>query len=225
MIVVIQCAGGKNPNAGRFKTEDGRPILFVADPGRAPADDKEIVYKRPDDPAKSGRSYKGELVEYNRRPGDNPLGLLPAWRLYRNPVYAELVDTFSTRNVFILSAGWGLIASDFLTPDYDITFSNSARSNDAYKRRRNSDVFMDLRMLPSDRTDPIVFLGGKDYIPLFCCLTEDAKSERIVFYRCDGNSDNPPDAPGCNLRCFETSTRTNWHYECAKKLMQGRITM
>ena len=26
MIVVIQCAGGKNPNAGRFKTEDGRPI-------------------------------------------------------------------------------------------------------------------------------------------------------------------------------------------------------
>ena len=35
MIVVIQCAGGKNPCAGRFETEDGRPILFVADPVRS----------------------------------------------------------------------------------------------------------------------------------------------------------------------------------------------
>ena len=225
MIVVIQCAGGKNPCAGRFKTEDGRPILFVADPNKAP-EGKGVVYERPDDrPAKPGRSYREELVEYNRRPGDNPLALLPAWKLYTNRVYAKLVHTFGTRNVFILSAGWGLIASDFLTPDYDITFSNSARGNDAYKRRRKKNVFKeDLRMLPADRTGPIVFLGGKDYIPLFCTLTEDAKSERIVFYRCDGNSNNPPDAPGCNLRCFETSTRTNWHYECATELMEGRIT-
>ena len=224
MIVVIQCAGGKNPRAGRFKTEDGRPILFVADPNKAP-DDKGVVYKRPDDPADSGRSYREELVEYNRRPGDNPLGLLPAWRLYTNPVYAGLVDTFSTRNVFILSAGWGLIASNFLTPYYDITFSNSVRGNDAYKRRRRNDVFMDLPMLPADRTGPIVFLGGKDYIPLFCSLTEDAKAERIVFYYCSENSDNPPDAPGCNLKCFEASDPRNWHYECATELMEGRISI
>ena len=228
MIVVIQCAGGKNPNAGRFKTEDGRPILFVADPDKAP-DGKGVVYKRPDDPADSGRSYREELVEYNReynrRPRDNPFGLLPAGKLYRNPVYAKLVNKFSTRNVFILSAGWGLIASDFLTPYYDITFSNSAKGNDAYKRRRKNDCFMDLRMLPADRTGQIVFLGGKDYIPLFCRLTEDAKSERVVFYHCDGNSDNPPDAPGCNLRCFQTSTRTNWHYKCTTELMEGRIAM
>ena len=224
MIVVIQCAGGKNPNAGRFKTEEGRPILFVADPGKAP-EGKGVVYKRPDDPADSGRSYREELVEYDRRPGDNPFGLLPACKLYRNPVYKELVAEFSTSNVLILSAGWGLIASDFLTPDYDITFSNSARGKDAYKRRRKSDVFMDRRMPPADRTGPIVFLGGKDYVPLFCSLTEDAKSERVVFYRCDGTSDNPPDAPGCNPRCFETSTRTNWHYECARALIRRDITI
>ena len=224
MIVVIQCAASKNPGAGRFKTEDGRPVMFVADPTRAPAG-RGIVYKRPDDRADSGLSYREELVKYNRHPGGNPLGLLPAWRLYTNPVYAELVDTFGVPNVFILSAGWGLIAADFLTPDYDITFSSNAKGSDAYKRRRRNDVFMDLSMLPADRTGPVVFLGGKDYVPLFCRLTEGAKSERIIFYCYSGNSDNPPAAPECRLLRFETSTRTNWHYECAKDLAQGKITV
>ena len=224
MIVVIQCAAGKRRDAGRFKMEDARPIMFVADPERAPAG-KEIVYKRPDDPSGSGLSYREELVKYNYRPGGNPLGLLPAWKLYSNPVYAELVDTFGVQNVFILSAGWGLIPAGFLTPDYDITFSNNARGDNAYKRRRGNDVFKDLSMLLADRIGSIVFLGGKDYVPLFRCLTEGAKDERIIFYRYGGSSDNPPAAPECELRPFETSTRTNWHYECAKALMQGKITV
>ena len=222
MIVVIQCAATKN-RAGRFKTEDGRDILFVADPTRAPAG-KGVVYKRPDDPAGSGLSYREELVKYNRLPGGNPLGLLPAWKLYTNPVYTELGDTFGVPNVFILSAGWGLIAADFLTPDYDITFS-SAKGVDAYKRRRRNDVFMDLSMLPADRTGSIVFLGGKDYVPLFCRLTKGVKSERIVSYCYSGNSDNPPPASGCRRLRFETSTRTNWHYECARALIRGDITI
>ena len=224
MIVVIQCAASKNPCAGRFKMEGGRPIMFVADPKKAPTDN-EIVYKRPDDRSDSGLSYREELVKYNCRPGDNPLGLLSAWKLYSNPVYAELVNTFCAQNVFILSAGWGLIPADFLIPDYDITFSNKAKCDNAYKRRRRNDAFMDLSMLPADRTGPIVFLGGKDYVPLFCCLTEGAKSERIIFYRCGENSDNPPTAPRCKLLRFETRTQTNWHYECAKALMQGKITV
>ena len=224
MIVVIQCAASKNPCAGRFKMEDGRPIMFVADPKKAPTDN-EIVYKRPDDPSDSGLSYREELVKYNCRPGDNPLGLLSAWELYSTPVYAELVDTFCAQNVFILSAGWGLIPAGFLIPDYDITFSNKAKCDNAYKRRRRNDAFMDLSMLPADRTGPIVFLGGKDYVPLFCCLTEGAKSERIIFYRYGGNSDNPPTAPRCRLLRFETKTRRNWHYECARALIRGDITI
>ena len=224
MIAVIQCAASKNPGAGRFKTEDGRPVMFVADPTRAPAG-KRIVYKRPDDRADSGLLYREELVKYNCHPGGNPLGFLPAWKIYTNPVYAELVDTFDVPNVFILSAGWGLIAADFLIPDYDITFSSNAKGGNAYKRRRRNDVFMDLSMLPADRTGPIVFLGGKDYVPLFCRLTEGAESERIVFYCYSENSDNPPVAPGCRLLRFETSTRTNWHYECARVLMRRGITI
>jgi hypothetical protein len=44
-------------------------------------------------------------------------------------------------------------------------------------------------------------------------LKAGVKSKRTVFY-CSGH---PPDAPGCVLTKFETSTRTNWHYECANR--------
>ena len=217
MIVVIQCAAGKNPSAGHMLTENKQPVMFVADPQKAPPD-KSIIYKRPDDPAHSGLSWRDMLIEYNRKHKDrasgNPLGLLPAWRLYKNPAYGELVSAFGIQNVFILSAGWGLITADFLTPDYDITFSMGA---DTYKRRRHRDRYEDLAMLPEDAEKPVVFLGGKDYVPMFCSLTEGVKSERMVFY----NSKNVPDVPGCGLCRFPTKTRTNWHYECARYLARG----
>ena len=61
-----------------------------------------------------------------------------------------------------------MIAADFLTPDYDITFSGSA---DAYVRRGKKDRYKDFCMLPADTVDDIVFFGGKDYLPLFAKLT------------------------------------------------------
>ena len=219
MIVVIQCASGKDSSAGHMLAENKQPVMFVADPQKAPLD-RSIIYKRPDDPAYSGLSWKDMLIAYNGKykdaASDNPLGLLPARRLYRNPAYGELVSAFGTENIFILSAGWGLIPADFLTPNYDITFSAGA---DVYKRRHRRDLYEDLAMLPKDTAKPVVFLGGKDYIPLFCLLTKDIKSERIVFY----NSRVPPDAPGCRLCRFLTKTRTNWHYECARELARGNI--
>jgi hypothetical protein len=67
-------------------------------------------------------------------------------------------------------------------------------------------------MLPMTNEEPITFLGGKDYVPLFCELTKAAKGKRTVFY----NSAKAPEAVGCTLELFPTTTRTNWHYECAK---------
>ena len=81
-----------------------------------------------------------------------------------------------------------------------------------YKRRREGDLYRDLRMLPNDTDEPIVFFGGKDYLPLFCDLTKDVKAKRTVFY----NSGYAPAAQGCALVRFVTTTRTNWHYECAR---------
>ena len=98
----------------------------------------------------------------------------------------------------------------------DITFSPSA---DKYKRRRKNDRNDDLCMLPADNAEPVVFFGGKDYVSLFCSLTKRVNGQRHVFY----NSANTPDAPGCLLKRFNTTTRTNWHYECAKAFIKGEI--
>ncbi|MGE0454016.1 MAG: hypothetical protein AB7O37_18155 [Vicinamibacteria bacterium] len=213
MIVVIQCSGSKQPDAGHLRTPEGTPVMFVARPEVAPAR-AGLLYARPDDVAGGGKTWRDVLLEYNSHPQDNPCRLLPAFRLYEERAYAGLVEAFGPDHVYILSAGWGLIAASFLTPDYDITFSQSA---EPFQRRRKRDRYRDFRM-PSARGDePIVFLGGKDYVPPFCALTSEARGRRTVFF----NSTNPPDAPGCALERYETRTRTNWHYECAEAVIRG----
>src|SRR3954468_15411313 len=131
MIAVIQCAATKRSDAGRLVTAAGKPVVFVADPAMAPPD-TSVVYARPGDKSDGEKSWRQVLLDYNRNEPDNPLRLMPAWRLYSHAVYERLVTHCGVNNVYILSAGWGLISASFLTPEYDITFSSSA---DGYKRR------------------------------------------------------------------------------------------
>ena len=212
MIIVIQCAASKNRNAGRLMTSSGKPVMFVADPQGAPAS-HGLVYAHPDDQLDTGVTWRQLLLKYNEHPENNPFGLYPAYRLYENKTYERLTTRFGLENVFILSAGWGLIGASFLTPQYDITFSSSAES---YKRRTKRQRYGDICMLP-ESADDVVFLGGKDYLPLFCELTSSERGRKTVFY----NSRTIPEAQGCRLERFETATRTNWHYECASALIEG----
>ncbi len=138
MIIVIQCAAMKQPDAGRLVLSGGKPVVFVAEPETAPQN-SGCVYARPDDLAQNGLTWREVLVSYNNA-GGNPLGLCCAYQLYANKIYKQLVDRFGSPNVYILSAGWGLISANFLTPYYDITFSQSA---ERYKRRRKADRYQD----------------------------------------------------------------------------------
>ena len=71
-----------------------------------------------------------------------------------------------------------------------------------------------------DVTDePAVFFVSRGYVQLACALTEGLRGPRHLFY----NSTTPPDAPGFILNAYETRTRTNWQYECAKSLLAGNI--
>lgn len=218
MITVIQCAGSKQRTAGHLQTCDGRDVEFVAKPGAAPSDGR--YYARPDGPSDiAGKSWRDLLSEYNRHPGDNPNRLLPAWKLYRPKAYKLLNERWGPNRLYILSAGWGLVSANFLTPTYDITFSSSAAP---CKRRKKDDEFQDYSMLPSDTTEPIVFLGGKSYVELFCKLTADAKSERTVFFM-----GREPVAPECITRQFRPGEKpfVNWHYQCTKDLVDGTIRL
>ena len=82
MIVVIQCAARKQPDAGRMVTGDGKPVEFIADPEAAP-DNESRLYARPDDPAFGAKSWRQLLMDFNKAPGNNPLGLYPAYKLRR----------------------------------------------------------------------------------------------------------------------------------------------
>jgi hypothetical protein len=214
MIVVIQCAASKRPNAGSLKTRSGRDVLFVADPTLAPRSDTH-VFAHPDDLAEDGKSWRQHLVDYNES-GTNPLGLAKAFELYENPAYGELVRKLGVENVFILSAGWGLIRGDFLTPQYDITFSTAVKKDAPWKFRHRRHVFRDLNQLPNDTRAPVFFFGGKDYIPLFSTLSRSIAAERTIVY----NSDTPPKEPGCKIERFETTMKTNWHYSAARRFVE-----
>jgi hypothetical protein len=157
------------------------------------------------------------LLRYNDAPCDNPLGLLPAWQLYQNQTYSLLADRYGPESFYILSAGWGLIGADFLTAKYDITFKHI--KGQEHTRRFKSDHFNDLRMLPENTDQLVVFFVSKEYIRLACDLAKGVKGPRYLFY----NSKAVPDAPGCILKNYATRTRTNWQYECAKAFMDGKI--
>jgi hypothetical protein len=215
VIAVIQCAAKKRTDAGHLRTADGRNVLFVAAPAGAPPS-SAVCYARPDDRSDAGGTWRERLLDYNRGPGANSLGLCRAIDLYANSAYHQITERYGADRTFILSAGWGLIRGDFLTPNYDITLSTAA---EPYQRRKRADHYRDFAMTPDNSDDPVVFFGGKDYVPLFEELTRSVKTRRTVFY----NSDVPPVALGCSVVRFRTTTRTNWHYECAQAFLRGAI--
>lgn len=216
MKIVIQCAGTKNqtPGAG-FRTSDNRLVKFVADPKKAPSSG-EIAYAHPDDLSDGRQTWRERLLDYNKGSPTNPLRLLPAYQIYKNPVYKNLVEKFGLEQVFILSAGWGLISADFLTPDYNITFS---KQGVPYSHRKKLDFYADICHLPDDG-DGIIFLGGKDYLPLFCQLTAGSKGIKKVFFN---SKLDPILGVGFRSERFTTTQRTNWHYPCAQALIDGEI--
>lgn len=219
MIVVIQCAARKSEKAGSLRTRDGCKLLFVARPADAPASDT-VHYAHPDEMSDQGMPWRDVVVACNENPVNNPYGLLPAIGLYAHPAYARLAAHVAPEKLFILSAGWGLIPSTYLTPLSDITFS-AAANVERWKRRRKGDVYNDLSLLPPETEEGVVFYGGKDYLPLFCELTREVRGQRTVIY----NAATPPEAPGCRLVRHETSTRTNWHYGAVDAWIGGTLAV
>lgn len=219
MIVVIQCAGSKQKNAGTLQTKDGAPVKFVAQPELATQVDG-VIYARPDDLIDEGESWRDKLLRYNENPGNNPLNLLSACELYSSKKYQQLADSVDVA-LYILSAGWGLVRADFLVPAYDITFSTAAKVPHVCRRHKKTDVYADFCQLSQDTTEPIIFFGGKDYVPLFVKLTGGLQAKRAVYHK----TASLPNVSGCTPVYFETNRDTNWHYDCAKAFLDGKLEL
>jgi hypothetical protein len=213
--VVIQCA--KSKSGAKWHDADGCPVNFVADPDLAFASRGERErYAHPDSIANDGRTWRQQIIDYNRH-ATNEHGLSFAYQLYTNPTYRNLVAHYGVEHVFILSAGWGLIPANFLTPYYDITFTKN-RNVPEWAVRRGYGGFNDLNYLPNESDEPLVFLGGKAYVELFARLARRYNGPKIVVH---SSRDQPTLDGQCVTVRYRGTTQTNWHYACAQDMIRG----
>ena len=96
---------------------------------------------------------------------------------------------------------------------------STAREYRRYKKRGKSEPYADFCQLSNESPEPILFLGGLDYQPLFENLTADLPAEKVVVHR----SASMVHRPGFTYVEYDTPARTNWHYLCARDLMAGRV--
>jgi len=217
MRIVIQCAGKKHESAGRLKNASGVRVVFVAHPEKCTQTQSSLRYYRPDDEVGTGLgTWREYLARYNQQ-SLNPDGLFRAAKLYKPTVYQALVERYGWQNVFILSAGWGLIRSDFLTPYYDITFSNQGAP---WSKRRSSDRFQDFNHLRNSGISPdetVYFFGGKDYLPLYYFLTQSIAARKVIYH----SQDSLTHRQGYEYLPYRSFT--NWHYSCAQDFMADKV--
>ena len=174
---------------------------------------------RPDDVMPEGSStWRQHLVDYNNA-GANPDRLLPAARLYSPPAYAQLLRSVGQDNLFVLSAGWGLVRADYLLPAYDITFAAAA---ERWQRRSKSrDRYHDFNHLfdaKLAREEVVYFFGGLDYLSLYYDLSAAIPARKVVYVA----AVNVPKAEGFEYIDYG-SKGTNWHYRCVNDFVAGDV--
>jgi len=225
MKVVIQCAGKKRDEAGRLSDEEGTSVSFVAHPELYNYTADAPRQCRPDDEAGSGvGTWRDVLNRYNERynrEGSNPDHLLAASDLYRDRTYRDLVDALGSDSVYILSAGWGLVRAGFLLPYYDITFSPKAEP--CVRRDWRKEGWRDFNHLTGAdiRPDePIHFLGGLDYQPLYYRLTNDLPGRKVIHHK-KSKKKSVPHMPGYEYEAYMGRRSTCWYYSVAKEFIRS----
>jgi hypothetical protein len=212
MIIVISCSGSKNGGNLVYKNNE---ITFVSSPN-----EESTNHFRPDSEIPNEKRTWRDYV-YSQENSD----LLESYKLYKPKIYNSLYQKYKS-NLFILSAGWGIISSEFKVPKYNITFSKKAEKN---SQRKKTDFYKDFNHL--EKVNPnqkIIFLGGADYLKLFYNLTKDLPNEKIIFYKKKNIYSDLPflkNESSFKLIKYETKASTNWHYGCAKDMLENKIIL
>ena len=205
--VVMICSGGKNDST----FDDFQGINFKAV-------GNSIDEFHPDEKLPNSTiSWRDYLEEHQ-----NDKNLLMAYQLYKRNEYRQLYEKFGN-SFYILSAGWGLVSSEFKLPNYDITFSNNA--NIGAKRSKNINnlpIYNDFNQLDINDNEDIIFIGSASYLPHFYSLTYNLPNRKLIFFFGQGN--NLPQ-PMVNQNTFEfinfpSLNNRSWHYELANLLCE-----
>ena len=211
MKIIISCSALKNGNNLIYNNNE---IEFVSKPA------KEYQF-RPDD------IIPGENITWRKHiiQSQENSSLLKSYELYKPLIYKSLYDRYGS-DLYILSAGWGIVSSEFKIPKYNITFSKNA---EIISQRTQNDNFNDLNHLKGiNENEKIIFIGGSEYLKLFHKLTNDLQNQKIIFYKKKNINSYAPfitNDPSYILEKYDTNTRTNWHYECAKNILNKKIIL
>ncbi len=215
MKIIISCCNRKN---GERLLHNGEVIYFVSNVHQVVPNNKN--YFHPDDLVPNEDITWRELISkqelYNN--------LQPAHELYRPPIYNSLHHHYGN-NLFIFSAGWGIIRSDFRLPKYNVTYSQNNNIPN-YAIRNNGDVFNDFNHLEGIAlNERIILIAGSDYVLPFCQLTEDLPNEKIIIYKNQIllNNNQYLNYGNFQFQHYQTNRRTNWHYEFAQRLINNEI--
>jgi len=220
MKVVISCASSKN---GDSLIHEGQKVNFVSKPSlvkNAVKNDEVILYVHPDSLIPNRHLSWREMISQQ-----NELNSFkPAYQLYKPSIYQELYNTFR-QDLYIYSAGWGIIRADFRIPKYDITFKQASSEDTVRRSKDHFNDFNHLQGIPEG--EQIVFLGGKDYVRPFCQLTKNLPNEKFIFYKDKMLLTAASDflANRFKFIYYQTERRTNWHFEVASRFIKKTIQL
>ncbi len=217
MVIVISCSSKKNGNLFHYKN---KTVKFISNVNKVPNDGNAYVH--PDDLIPNEKITWRNLIE-RQSDGNN---LVEAHNLYANDIYNGLNDKYAD-NLYIFSAGWGIVRARYKLPVYDITFSKG-RNIENFTRRSNENTFKDFNHLRElGKNEDILLIAGKDYVLPFCSLTKELPNKKIIVYKSDAVLRNNPFLKDPNFQVFhyQTNRRTTWYYEFARKLINEEINL
>jgi hypothetical protein len=221
--VVIQCAGRKF--GAPTLSQGGQALNFVANPrlghpnGRAPWDAL---------PALNRYTWIDCIRDYNDKkilPSGITVSkgqdLTTAGSLYRNSIYRDLIRTVGSQNVYILSAGWGLVNAADKIPPYNITFSSSNKiPKDARITSTVRTNYSTVRQIIDGDEDIHLFITAK-YAPYWMSLFSGGGG-RCVFLHWRQGQAIPLGWAGQTFLHNCGKCKTNWHYLAAKQFCLPR---
>lgn len=167
----------------------------------------------------NGMTWQEKLEQYNKQE-ENSDRLKKAGELYKPRIYLKLVEHFGLENVFILSAGWGLVRADFYLPSYDITFLQSAETCKKRIYGKDNDKFANFNHLYEIKdsliNEVLYFFGGIQYLNMYYDVTSQLPCQKIIYYKSERLDLDNNRVKGYRYTKYITPRVQNWHYSCAE---------
>lgn len=216
MKIVFPCSSKKNKIPF---IHNNKEICFASQ--SVPGTEKKI-FATPDEVIRNENITWRDLISKQENRND----LTKAYKLYKHEIYKKLYERFKN-DLYIFSAGWGIVSAEFMLPNYDITFSDGKNIPD-YAKRNKEFQFNDFNHLSGiDKNEIIIFIGLGKYLNSFLRLVGDLPNKKVVFYKDKmfNACAEKGTTKSIQFKRFEGGSNRKWHYLCAEDLINNNLIL